>query len=356
MSFSVVARTDAPERTTSLGSVRLWLFVVAGLVLVMASVGGATRLTGSGLSITEWNVIGGVIPPVGEAAWQDAFAKYRQIPQYTQVNRGMTLAEFQAIYWWEWGHRLLGRLIGFAFAVPLAWFWLRGALSPSLAAKLVGLLALGGMQGGIGWFMVQSGLQDRVNVSPYRLALHLSLAVALLGLLLWVALGLNSKPRLVRLNTLNRRHRWIAGLIVALVFAQIVLGAFVAGMHAGLTYNTWPLMDGRLVPTGLGTLSPWYLNLFENITTVQFDHRMLAYGLGAVVLAHAWSTARAADDERASRSALLLAMVTIGQICLGIATLLMVTPLHLALTHQATAVALFGIAVWHLHVVRDTAG
>jgi cytochrome c oxidase assembly protein subunit 15 len=333
-------------------AVEAWLWVVAALVLVMASIGGATRLTGSGLSITEWELVGGVVPPLGEAAWSDAFAKYRQIPQYTQINKGMTLAEFKAIYWWEWGHRFLGRLLGAAFALPLAWFWVRGRLPRGLAVKLLGLLVLGALQGRIGWFMVQSGLQERVNVSPYRLALHLSLAAVLLGLLVWLALGLRDQPRPTRPDPLFRRHRWGATLLPALVLAQIVLGAFVAGMKAGLTYNTWPLMDGRLIPNGLGTLSPWYVNPVENVTTVQFNHRMMAYALVAVAVAHAVSLVRAIDDERVVRSGLLVAIAALAQAALGVWTLLAVVPIHLALAHQALAVVLLGLAVWHLHEVR----
>jgi heme a synthase len=334
-------------------AVRLWLLAVAALVFVMISIGGATRLTGSGLSITEWQPIMGAIPPLTEAAWLDAFGKYKAIPQYAQLNKGMSLDAFKFIFWWEWSHRLLGRLIGAAFAIPLAWFWVSGRLRADLKAPLVGLLALGGLQGFIGWFMVQSGLSDRIDVSQYRLALHLAMAFGLLGGLTWLACGLAQEEKVaIRLRTVTTGQRRVAGAVAVLIFLQVVAGAFVAGLKAGLTYNTWPLMDGRLIPTGLGTLSPWYVNPFENITTVQFNHRVLAYVVTVAVLWHALSVIRGADDERLRASAaLLIAAVTL-QVALGIWTLLAVVPLPLALAHQSGAALLFGIAVRHLYLVR----
>ena len=238
-------------------AVRWWLFAVAALVVAMVTIGGATRLTGSGLSITEWQPIMGSIPPLSEAAWLDAFAKYKMIPQYAAINRGMSLEAFKAIFWWEWGHRFLGRLIGAAFALPLAWFWLAGRLRSDLKAPLAGLLLLGGLQGFVGWFMVQSGLSERVEVSQYRLALHLALAFLVLGGLLWQGLKLGDRrPRGIALRTITRGQVRLAVAIAGLVFLQVLAGAFVAGLKAGLTHNTWPLMDGRLVPGGLATLSP----------------------------------------------------------------------------------------------------
>jgi heme a synthase len=334
--------------------VRIWLLAVAGLVLLMIGVGGATRLTGSGLSITEWKPLIGAIPPLTAADWATAFGKYQQIPQYTKVNAGMNLTEFKTIFWWEWGHRFLGRVIGLAFALPLLWFVLRRRLPNGLLPKLVGLLALGGVQAGIGWYMVASGLVDRVDVSQYRLALHLSTAFLIFGGLIWVAMGLTPRStNAIHLQTVTSSQRWGAALVTTLIGLQVVLGAFVAGLKAGLTYNTWPLMDGRLIPNGIGALSPWYLNLFENITTVQFNHRMVAYVVTGVVLWHGLSLIRSADDERLRQSAGLLIAAVTAQVVLGIWTLLAVVPVWLGVIHQAGAAVLFGLAVRHVYLVRE---
>ena len=343
---------SAAERTApdSMDTVRVWLIVVAALVFVMVGIGGATRLTGSGLSITEWQPIIGTLPPLGETDWQVAFEKYKRIPQYERVNTGMSLPEFKAIFWWEWGHRLLGRLIGVVFAVPLLWFWWRGAIDRALGRRLAGLLALGGLQGAIGWYMVQSGLVERSSVSQYRLALHLGVAIAIFGALMWVILETGQRrARTVTLDTVSRLQLRLGIALVGLVLVQIVLGAFVAGLRAGLTYNTWPLMDGRLVPDGLLMLSPWWLNAFENITTVQFDHRVVAYLLLGLATWHAWSVNASADDERVRRSALALLAAILAQAALGIWTLVAVVPLPLGIAHQTGAVAVLGIAVWHAH-------
>lgn len=333
-------------------AVATWLTVVAALVVAMIAVGGATRLTDSGLSITEWQPILGAIPPLSQAEWQVAFDKYRQIPEYQLVNKGMSLEAFKTIYWWEWGHRLLGRLIGLAYGVPLAVLWLMGAVRPGYGWKLAGLLVLGGLQGFIGWYMVQSGLADRVDVSHYRLALHLLMAFVILGLLVWLALDHTTPRARIRLDTLTRLQRWTAPLLVALLLVQVVLGALVAGLKAGLTYNTWPLMDGRLIPDGLGTLEPWYLNLTENVTTVQFDHRMMAYLLVVLALLHAWGLSRSADDERVVRSAWLLAVAMLAQAALGIWTLLANVPIGLGIAHQTVAALVLVVAVAHMHRVR----
>jgi cytochrome c oxidase assembly protein subunit 15 len=332
-------------------AVRVWLYLMAALVFAIIVVGGATRLTDSGLSITEWQPLLGAIPPLTEAAWHDAFEKYRQIPQYQLVNKGMSLAEFKFIYWWEWAHRFLGRFIGVAFALPLLYFWIRRALPRGMAFKLTGVLALGGLQGVIGWYMVSSGLVDRIEVSHYRLALHLTVAFLILALLVWLALGLDTEREPIRLRTVTVGQKRLAALTLGLVLLQAALGALVAGLNAGLTYNTWPLMDGRLVPSGLGTLSPWYLNLFENVTTVQFNHRMLAYVLFAIGIIQAVWIARTADDERLVRSAALLLLALLAQIGLGIWTLLTLVPLWLGLAHQAGAAIVLVLAVRHAHLM-----
>lgn len=326
-------------------AVRLWLIVIAALVFAMIVVGGATRLTGSGLSITEWKPILGVLPPLSTDAWNEAFAKYRETLQYKLVNKGLSLDGFQFIYWWEWAHRFFGRFIGVAFAVLLAWFWWRGALRPKLAPKLVGLLALGGLQGVVGWYMVQSGLVDRVDVSQYRLALHLTLAFAILAMLLWLVFDLGA-PGPERDAT--SAQRWLARAVLAILFVQVASGALVAGLKAGLTYNTWPMMDGQIVPDGLLAIEPWHLNIFENVATVQFQHRMLAYAVLALTLVQLWL----ARTSPLLASALILALAVLVQAAVGILTLVSAAgqiPIGLGLAHQAGAAAVAGLAVWHAH-------
>lgn len=316
----------------------------------MVVVGGATRLTDSGLSITEWKPILGIIPPLKHADWQDAFVKYKEIPEYKLVNKGMSLSEFKFIFWWEWAHRFLGRMIGFAFALPFIFFAWRGMISRRMVPAFAGLFALGGLQGFIGWYMVSSGLSERVDVSHYRLALHLSMAVFLFGAVLWTALRLAPEDRRdARFNTITSAQRWGARLLVVLLFGQIILGAFVAGLKAGLASSTWPLMNGQVIPEGMWALGPWYLNLVENPLTVQFDHRLLAYVIAALALLHGIAVMRSADDERIARSAGWLLLGVLVQIALGVCTILAHVPLWLALGHQAAAVVLFGTAVWHLH-------
>jgi cytochrome c oxidase assembly protein subunit 15 len=332
--------------------VRVWLLLVAALVALMVSLGGATRLTGSGLSITEWQPIVGALPPLSEAAWQEAFEKYRRIPQYELVNPGMSLAAFKAIYWWEWTHRFLGRLVGAVFLLPFLYFLAAGRIARPLMGKLAGIFGLGALQGVIGWYMVRSGLVERVDVSQHRLALHLSLAVAIFGALLWVALSLGPRRGAAPSTAWQRAG---AAAIAALVFLQIVAGAFVAGLKAGAGWNTWPLMEGRLIPEGLGAMSPWWANLFENALTVQFNHRLLAYAIAVAVAWHLWSLLCGAPAA-ARRSGLALAGAAFAQIALGVWTLLAHVPLALALAHQAAAVAVFAAALWHWHRLRHGAG
>ena len=344
------ATADVPARGRAkpLGLVRSWLWLVAACIFAMVVVGGATRLTQSGLSITEWKPVMGVLPPLDAAAWQAEFDKYKLIPQFSQLNPDMTLAGFKAIFYWEWAHRLLGRVVGLIVALPLAFFWLSGRLTPGLKPRLVGLLLLGGLQGAIGWFMVKSGLSARTEVSEYFLALHLVTASITFAWTIWLAEGLRRAP-LVRSTPALDRFRATATLLVALMVVQIGLGAFVAGLHAGLTYNTWPLMDGHLVPP-LGDLarqSPLWSNLFENVTTVQFDHRTLAYAVLIVALFHAaeaWSKAPGTGVAR--RAALVVLAVTM-QAAIGITTLLLVVPVWAALLHQAFAMVVLGTAVLH---------
>lgn len=323
--------------------VRAWLYVVLVVLLALFLVGGATRLTGSGLSITEWKPIHGVIPPIGEAQWQEELEKYRQIPQYQQINKGMTLDEFKVIFWWEWAHRVLARGVGILVALPLAFFWVTGRLERHLKPKLVGLLALGGLQGFIGWWMVASGLSERVSVSQYRLATHLVLACLIFTATMLIARGLASHTT----GPAPERTRRLAGWMVVLVLIQIYLGALVAGLHAGMTYNTWPLMDGRIWPDQLLLLEPMWRNFFENPKTVQFIHRLGAYVIFAAALWHAMATWRQMPGStHAYRAIVLFGLVTL-QAVIGIVTLLTVVQLHPAITHHALAIILLGFAAAH---------
>jgi len=324
------------KQKMALPAVRLWLFAVALLIFIMVIVGGATRLTNSGLSITEWQPLLGAIPPLNEADWQQAFDKYKLIPQARELNSTMTLAEFKSIFWWEWAHRFLGRFIGVAFAVPFLFFALTGRIVRGQWPKLIGLFILGGLQGALGWYMVASGLETRVDVSQYRLAAHLTLAASIYAAMLWVALGLGRERR-----TPAGVVEWAAFLLPFLVLLQMGAGGFVAGLDAGLAFNTWPLMDGTLVPNGLLVMSPAWRNLFENAMTVQFDHRMLAYVIALYALLLAFV-------QRMKTAALVAAAVLL-QVCIGIWTLLAHVPLHVALTHQGGALVVLAAAVWNLH-------
>lgn len=344
--------TVAPDPTRS---VRLWLWVVVAMIGAVVVVGGATRLTDSGLSITEWQPLVGVIPPLTQADWEAVFAKYRLIPEYRIVNAGMTLEGFKTIFWWEWGHRFLARAVGVVFAVPLVVFWARGRIPRGWRAALVGLFGLGGLQGALGWYMVKSGLAERVDVSQYRLAAHLGLAFSILGAAAWIAMAMApAKVRGPVLATTSIGQRRVAFALLALVFLQVILGAFVAGMRAGLAHNTWPLMDGQWLPAGLGAMSPWWANLFENALTVQFDHRMVAYLIAVMTVVHAWMVGRVSDDPAFVASARLLVLAVLVQIALGIWTLLWHVPLGLGLVHQGFAVVLLLLAVRHARLARLT--
>lgn len=338
---------------TSRGAVAAWLLACCALVFAMIVVGGVTRLTHSGLSITEWQPIVGTLPPLSAEDWQVAFDKYRQTPEYREVNRGMTLEAFKGIFWWEYFHRLLGRLIGVAFLVPFLWFLVRRRIPEGYGWPLVGLFVLGGLQGAMGWYMVKSGLVDDPRVSQFRLTAHLGLAFVILGAMLWTALSLVD-PKRVRLTDARARsaRRW-AFAIVVLVFAMVLTGGLVAGIRAGFAYNTFPLMNGRFVPPEIFMIEPAWRNFFWNMATVQFDHRIGAYVLALLVPVLWWKLRRApqipASAEKAGNA--LLAMLAV-QIVLGIATLLAVVPLSLAALHQAGAVVVFALAVRVAHALR----
>jgi heme a synthase len=321
---------------SGLTAIRAWLLFVAFLVFCMVLVGGATRLTDSGLSITEWQPLLGAIPPLSGADWLIAFEKYKQIPEYAVVNRGMSLDEFKFIYWWEWSHRFLGRFIGVAFLLPFLFFWFSGRLSRRLAWRLAAIFILGGLQGALGWYMVASGLSERVDVSQYRLAAHLLLAAIIFAVILWTAMSLDASHRSPRGGA-----AWAATVVVVLVLLQIGTGGFVAGIDAGMGYNTWPLMDGKLIPDGLWVMTPAWRNLFENALTVQFMHRMIAYAIAIYIAIYAWQI-------RSAKLAVLLLLVLL-QIGMGILTLLHQVPLSLALCHQGGALLLLAAALWNLH-------
>jgi cytochrome c oxidase assembly protein subunit 15 len=348
LTLSAALPIERPAARDDLRPVRMWLWAVAALVFLMVIVGGAVRLTESGLSITEWKPITGILPPLSHAAWLAEFEKYRQIPQYRELFPDMDLGRFQAIYTWEWGHRLLGRLIGVAFAIPLILFWVTGRLRAGLKPKLLVILSLGALQGAVGWWMVASGLSGRVEVAQERLAIHLLLASLTLAAIVWIAARLKHAP--VPDRSAPRRLIVTGACLLALIFVQIGLGGLVAGLRAGFTYNTWPLMDGRFVPPidHLLRLSPWWSNLFDNITTVQFTHRITAYCVLALAIIQVILVKRAIGRGPAYRRAHVVFGLVFLQVTAGITTLLLVVPISVALVHQALAMLVLIAATVHL--------
>jgi heme a synthase len=335
---SIPARQASPTR-----AVKWWLFGVAALIAIMVLVGGATRLTESGLSIVEWKPVTGALPPLNGEQWAAAFDAYKTIPQYRELNAGMSLAEFKTIFWWEWSHRLLGRVIGVAYLLPFLWFLWRGVLSADLRRRLWLIFGLGALQGAVGWWMVASGLSQRVEVSQYRLATHLVLALLIYAGIVWTLRRLARRPSWVASSRLK-----ITGVaLVALTFVQLYLGALVAGLRAGKVYNTWPDIDGALIPSAARLLfeQPWWRNLFDNALTVQFEHRMTAYALFALGVVHALDAVRSRAAPAVVNGALGLAAAIILQATLGILTLLNEVPTSLALAHQAVAIAVLTLAV-----------
>ena len=352
--MSSVALSDAlPGAARAERPIALWLFACCAMIFLMVVIGGITRLTESGLSITEWQPVTGVLPPLDAAQWQEEFAKYRAIPQYRAVHPEMTLGDFKSIFFWEYLHRLWGRLIGVVFAVPFLYFLLRGRISRRLAPRLLGLFVLGGLQGALGWYMVESGLSGRIEVSQYRLAAHLLAAVVIYVAMLWVALDLLAPGA-----ASSRRAGMRRGLeaAIALILLTLTAGAFVAGLRAGYIYNTFPLMAGGLAPAEYWQLAPWYLNWFENPAAAQFDHRLLAETTWLAIAA-LWLCAWRLDLPGGARAALnaLFAMATL-QAGLGIATLVLVVPLPVAVAHQAGAILLVTAAVVARHAVRRGRG
>ena len=340
--------------------VAIWLLVCCVMIFAMVVIGGITRLTWSGLSITEWQPVMGAIPPLSAADWQAEFAKYQETAQYKLLNAGMSLGDFKTIFLWEYVHRLWGRLIGFVYLLPFLYFLARGRIPRRLAWPLAGIFALGAGQGALGWWMVESGLAGRIEVSQYRLTAHLVLALAIYAATLWTALGLlTPTPTLPRSReremTSAPAPYWLrrgAEAVLCFVSLTIIAGGFVAGLNAGLTYNSFPLMDGRFVPAGYAQLSPFIRNWFENVAAVQFDHRLLAMSTVAAVCA-LWIAARQAALPSPARFALNLSVAIAGlQFALGISTLLLVVPVPLAAAHQAGAVLLLTAAIFLRHRLR----
>jgi cytochrome c oxidase assembly protein subunit 15 len=323
-------------------AVRIWLGFVLLALFCLVIVGGATRLTNSGLSITEWKPIHGVIPPLNAAEWDEEFKLYQRIPEYQQINDGMTIDEFKGIFWWEWAHRLIARGMGVIFALPLLYFWITGKVERRLRWPLFGILMLGGLQGAIGWWMVSSGLSVRTDVSQYRLATHLIMACLIFASCMWIMRGLS--PHSDDPAPTQSSHIWAAAIAIFALF-QIYLGALVAGLDAGFTYNTWPLMDGSVVPSDLLIQQPAWINFFENPKTVQFVHRLGAYTLFALTLINMILALAAAPSTTHARRAVVLFVLVTVQATIGIATLLLHVPLHWGLLHQAGALVVFGFAI-----------
>lgn len=333
----------APTDTVTNRAVRWWLVSIAALIAIMVLVGGATRLTESGLSIVEWKPVTGVLPPLNQEQWARAFEAYQKIPQYHELNAGMSLGEFKTIFWWEWSHRLLGRAIGVAYLLPFLWFMWRGPLAPELRRRLWIIFGLGGLQGAVGWWMVASGLSQRVEVSQYRLATHLVLALLIYAAILWTVRRLSERRPL----TSSLRLKITGATLLVLTFIQLYLGALVAGLRAGKIYNTWPEIDGGFIPARerLFFETPWWSNLFDNSLTVQFEHRMVAYALFVLAILHALDTIRSRAGPTVVNGALGLAAVITLQATLGILTLLNSAPIDLALTHQGVAILVLTLAV-----------
>jgi len=346
-----MSRYSDPSRNER--AVGLWLAITAVMVFAMMIIGAVTRLTESGLSMVEWRPLIGVLPPLSEVEWQRIFDLYRQTSEYTLENAGMTLPEFKSIFWWEFIHRLWGRLIGLVFALPFFWFLLRRRIPAGYAVHLFILLLLGGFQGLIGWWMVKSGFVDRSDVSQYRLAVHLAMAFLILGYLVWLTIGLLAPvDRGVRPVSKSLR-RWGAACH-AVIFFTVVSGALVAGSNAGFIYNDWPFMNGAIIPDDLFYMTPAWLNLFENHATIQFDHRLLAY-LSLATVAVTWLISQRHHLQPRTRFAVdVLFFMTVVQAVLGISTLILVVPLTLAVLHQAGAATVFCLSIWVMRSLKES--
>ncbi|MCX7308602.1 MAG: COX15/CtaA family protein [Afipia sp.] len=338
-----VAPDRAVQAASNLRAVRIWLVIVAALIVCTLLVGGATRLTESGLSIVEWKPVTGTLPPLSQAEWSAEFEAYKKIPQYREMNQGMSLDEFKTIYWWEWAHRALARFIGIAFLLPFLWFLWRGAITGQLMRRLWILFALGGLQGAVGWWMVKSGLAARTSVSQYRLAVHFMLALLLFSAVVWTVRRLQSRPLLVA----SMRLKVTSWLLLGLVFLQLYFGALVAGLRAGKIFNTWPNIDGVLIPSfdRLFFETPWWRNFFDNMLTVQFSHRMIAYVLLAAAIYHAIDAMRLRANTVVTSGACWLLASIVLQVAIGVATLLHQVPIDMGVAHQANAIVVLTLAL-----------
>lgn len=332
-------------------AVSRWLKVCLVLIFSMVILGGLTRLTGSGLSMVTWHPTG-MLPPLSSDQWLEEFKLYQQFPEFQKLNRDMTLEGFKQIFWFEYSHRMLGRLIGLVFLLPFVYFWLRKMIKPGLTPRLIVMFILGGLQGLLGWYMVKSGLVSNPHVSQYRLSAHLLSAILIYGFILWTIFNLETGNNYRRLADSSVAAWRKASLgLVSLLLVTIVSGGFVAGLKAGLIFNTFPLMGGQLIPDGIGALSPWYLNPLENMVTVQFSHRWLATGTGILLIIW-YIRGRSHFSEAAlQRSFKLVGMMVIVQLLLGIATLLMQVPVLLGALHQAGALLLFSVLLFNIHVL-----
>ncbi|OIQ86794.1 heme A synthase [mine drainage metagenome] len=333
-------------------AIAAWLFICCLMVFATLVVGGVTRLTHSGLSIVRWQPIVGTVPPLTQADWQRTFAQYQKTPEYQQVNRHMDIGEFKHIFWWEYAHRLLGRSIGLVFLLPFLYFLARRRVDRALAPRLAGIFVLGGLQGAMGWYMVKSGLVEDPRVSQYRLTAHLGLAFVIFTAMFWVALGLiNEREKTSRHDGLASLQRFAAWLAL-IVFVMVLAGGFLAGLHGGLAYNTFPSMNGHFVPPDMFALSPWFANFFNNPSTAQFDHRLIAWLLILLVPAFWLRSWRVTLAPRARLAANLLLLVFALQVGLGISTLLLVVPVPLAALHQDVAMVVFATVLWVNHELR----
>ena len=329
-------------------NVGIWLLFMCALVFVMVVVGGLTRLTQSGLSMVEWRPIMGIIPPIGESGWIEVFEKYQNSPEYQQINQGMSLSEFKKIFWFEYGHRVLGRIIGMAFFFPFVFFLYKKAIPSKLFPRLIGLFVLGGMQGVIGWWMVKSGLVDRPDVSHIRLTIHLGMAFLLYILLLWTGLTHLRHRQIAVENQIRYR---VGFVLIAMVYTTVLSGGLVAGLNAGSQFNTFPLMAGQWIPDGLYYMVPWYNNIFENLMTIQFNHRYLAMTTGFLVICFFFWNQKLPLEKRGTYARYSMLCMVVIQISLGIATLLSAAWLPLASLHQTGAILLLTTVVWTTHEI-----
>ena len=342
----------SPSINTNHKHIAIWLLACCATIFAMIILGGVTRLTGSGLSMVQWEPIMGVLPPLNQAQWEDAFLLYQQFPEYKLKNFAMSLGEFKSIFWFEYGHRLLGRSIGIIFLLPFLFFLVKGKIDKVLTPKLITMFVLGGLQGLMGWYMVKSGLVNDPHVSQYRLTAHLALAIVIYAYMFWVALDL-LYPRVDdKAKSSNRKLGQLSLIITMIIFITALSGGFVAGTRAGFAFNTFPLMDGRLIPVGLFELSPAWRNFFENIVTVQFNHRVLATLLFLIIPAFYWIARKSQQESHINTGLHLLLAALALQLTLGITTLLLVVPVALAAAHQAGAVILLTASTFVSHQLR----